>query len=127
MRDPKPHHSHRHLYHLVGVRVIHEGTRTSRHKFIDERLAGRNTRLSQTDDAIHPRRQALPMPMHRSDLWQLVGHEDAHAVPLDDLDGRTRTLTVVAPKVGFEPRRELAQHGFGDQMEFFDSAIHSPR
>ena len=41
MRDPEAHHAHRHLRHLIGVRVIHERARAPRDELVDEGLAHR--------------------------------------------------------------------------------------
>ena len=39
MDDPKAHHAHCHLRHLVGVGVIHEGARAAQLELVDEGLA----------------------------------------------------------------------------------------
>ncbi len=64
MRDPEAHHSHRHLHHLVGVRVIHEGAGAARDELVDEGLARRDRFLIQANHAVHAVGQALTVPVN---------------------------------------------------------------
>ena len=64
MRDPKAHHAHGHLRHLVGMRVIHEGARATSDEFVDEGFAHRNLLLIEAPHAIHAIGQALAVPMN---------------------------------------------------------------
>ena len=127
MRDPEAHHAHRHLHHLVGVRVVHEGAGAARDELVDEGLARRDARLRQAGHAVHAVGQALAMPVDAGLLAELVGDEDAHAVAFDHLDRRSRALAVVAPQVRLEAGRHLAHHRFGDQVELLDAVVHAPR
>ena len=120
-------HAHRHLHHLVGVRVVHERPAMLHHEFVRVRLAGLDVRLREPADAVHAIGQPYPAPVNRRVLGQLVGDEDAHSVALDALDGRAGTLAVVAPQIGLHAGRNLADDGFGDQMKLLDAILHAPR
>ena len=39
VRDPQPHHAHRHLRHFIGMWVVHETAWTSCHKLVDKGLS----------------------------------------------------------------------------------------
>ena len=67
------------------------------------------------------------MPMHGRVLGQLVGHEDAHLVALDHLDGRAGRLAVVAPQVRLHAGRDLAHDRLGDEVELLPVAVLPPR
>ena len=123
MHDEEAHHAHRHLHHLVRVRVVHEGAGLLQDELVDEGLARRDVRLGQSADAVHAVGQELAVPVHRRVLRQLVGDEDAHLVALDRLDGRSRRLAVVAPQVRLHAGRELAHDGLGDEMELLPVAV----
>ena len=126
MRDPGAHHAHRHLCGLVGVRVIHEGSRALRAELVYERLPGLDGRLIEARHAVHAVGQPLAMPVNASGLGKAIGDEQAHPIALDDLDGRSRRLSVVAPEIGFHPRRDLPHHGLGHQMKFLHSVAQAP-
>ena len=126
VRDPEPHHAHRHLHHLVSMRVVHESARPARDELVDVGLARWNAGLVQAGDAIHAVGQALAVPVHAGHLRQLVGDKDAHPVPLDDLDRRARALAVVAPQMGLETGGHLAHHRLGHQVELLDAVVHAP-
>jgi hypothetical protein len=81
VRDPEAHHAHRHLHHLVGMRVVHEGAGPARDELVDEGLARLDALLRQAGDAVHAVGQALAVPVHAGVLGQLVGDEDAHRSP----------------------------------------------
>ena len=123
--DPQPHHAHGHLRHLVGVRVVHEGTWPACYKLIHKGLAHRDLFLVQATHAVHAIGQALAVPVDGGVLWQLVGHKDAHLVALDHLDGRTGALAVVAPHVDDKARCHLAHHWLSHQMELLDTVFHA--
>ena len=97
MHDDRAHHAHRHLHHLVRVRVVHESPAFPDREFVDEGLARLDVRLRQSADAIHAVRHQHAVPMDGCVLGQLVGDEDADLVALDAFDGRPRRLAVVAP------------------------------
>ena len=127
MHDEETHHSHRHLHHLVGVRVVHERAALAQFELVDERLARLDVRLRQSTNAVHAIGQQHAVPMNGGVLGQLVGDEDAHLVAFDRLDRRPRGLTVVAPQVCLHAWRHLTYHRLGDEMEFLPVAIHAPR
>jgi len=127
VRDPKAHHPHRHLRHLIRMRVVHEGAWPPRHELIHERLARGNGWLVQTGHAVHAVGQALAVPVDAGVFGQLVGDVDADTVAFDDLDGGTRALAVVPPQVGTESGCHFSHHGLCDQMEFLDPLVHPPR
>ena len=127
MDDEEPHHPHRHLHHFVRMRVIHVGSGPPEQEFVDKGFSGRDMRLIETTDAVHAVRQALAMPMHCCIFGELVGDVDADLVALDRLDRRAGGLTIIAPEIGIHARRNLAHHGFGDEVEFLPIAIHFPR
>ena len=127
MHHDEPHHAHRHLHHLVGVRVIHEGAGLLHLEFVDEGLAGLDLRLVQTADTVHAIGQQDAVPVDGGVLGQLVGHEDAQLVALDAFDGRPRRLAVVAPQPRDHAGRDLALDRFGDEMELFPAVARAPR
>ncbi len=126
MRHPQAHHAHRHLCHLVGMRVVHERPRPARDEFVDERLAHTDRRLGQSGHAVHAVGQALAVPVDAGVLRQAVGDEQAHPVALHHFDRRSGGLSVVAPQVRLHAGREFAHHGFGHQVEFLDPGVHAP-
>ena len=86
MGDAESHHAHRHLDHLVGVRVVHERARAQRHELVDVGLAGLDLRLGQTADAVHAVREPLAVPVDGGVFGQAIGDEDADLVALHHLD-----------------------------------------
>src|SRR6185437_9956305 len=98
VHDQTAHHPHRHLYHLVGVRVVHESAAALDLELVDEGLPRRDVRLRHPADAIHAVREQHAVPMDCGVLGQLIGDEDPHLVALDHLNGRARRLAVIAPK-----------------------------
>ena len=70
-------------------------------KLIPERLTGADGRLVQAGDAVHAVRQQDAVPVDAGWLGQLVRHVQPQAIALDGLDGRTRSLAVVAPAVDY--------------------------
>ena len=127
VNDEKAHHAHRHLHHLVCVRVVHERSALLQNEFIDEGLAGLDVRLRQATDTVHAVGKQHAVPMHGGVLGQLVRHKDADFVALDGLDGRAGRLAVVTPQMRLHAGRDFAHHGLGDEMEFLPIAIHAPR
>ena len=127
MGHPEAHHPHRHLRHLVGMGVIHEGTGPARDELVDKGLARLDVGLGQAADPVHAVRQSLAVPVDRGVLGQAVGDEDAQSIAFDHFDRRSRRLAVVAPQAGDHPRRDLALDRFGDEMELLDAVLHPPR
>src|SRR5204863_6726680 len=64
VHDEHAHHTHRHLHHLVGMRVIHEGPASLQLELVDEGLAGLDVGLGQPADAIHAARHDQAVPGH---------------------------------------------------------------
>jgi hypothetical protein len=126
MHDEHTHHAHRHLHHLVGVRVVHERAALPELKFVDEGLPRLDVRLRHAADPVHSVRQQHAVPVNRRVLGQLVGDEDAHLVAFDRLDCRSRRLTVVAPQVHLHARCEFAHHRLGNEVELLPVAVHAP-
>mmetsp|Transcript_3946 Transcript_3946/g.6462 ORF Transcript_3946/g.6462 Transcript_3946/m.6462 type:complete len:479 (+) Transcript_3946:87-1523(+) len=126
VRHPEAHHSHRHLRHLVGVRVVHESARPPGHELVDKGLPGLDGHLREAHHTVHAVRKALAMPVDGGALGKLVGHKDADAIAFDNLDGRAGRLAVVAPQVCLEARRHLAHHGLCHQVELLDAVVHAP-
>ena len=127
MHDERAHHAHRHLHHLVGMRVVHEGAAALELELVDEGLAHRDMRLGEAADAVHAVRQQHAVPMHGGVLGQLVGDEDADLVAFDRLDGRARRLAVIAPQLAPSCRARSRAHLLGDEMELLPLAVHAPR
>ena len=127
MNDEHSHQAHRHLHHLIGVRVVHEAAAFLKLELIDEGLIWRDVRLRDATDAIHAVWQQHSVPMDRGVLRQFVGDEDPNLVSFDRLDRRTRRLSVVAPKMHIHSRRKLANNRFRDKMKLLPIAIHPPR
>ncbi|GCC47755.1 hypothetical protein chiPu_0032058, partial [Chiloscyllium punctatum] len=121
------HHAHRHLHHLVRVRVVHERPARLDLEFVDEGLAGFDVRLVEAAHPVHAVRYDHAVPVHGGMLGQLVGDEDPDLVAFDRLDGRTGRLPVVSPQVGLHALSELAHDRFGDEMEFLPVPVHPPR
>ena len=65
VRDPKAHHPHGHLCHLIGMGVIHKCPRPFGDKFIHKGFAHWNRGLIQTTNAIHAIRKPLTVPVNR--------------------------------------------------------------
>ena len=127
MHDEQAHHAHRHLHHLVGMRVVHEGPAVLQLEFVDEGLARRDVRLVQSADAVHAVRHDHAVPMNGGVLGQSIGDEDANLVALDRFEGRTRRLAVVAPQMGRHTVGDLTHHRLGHKMKFLPVAVHPPR
>ena len=127
MDDEHPHHAHRHLDHLVGMRVVHEGAGFHEVELVDEGLADRDMRLRQSADAVHAGRQDHTVPVDGRMFRQLVGDEDADAVAFDRLDCRARRLAVIAPEVRRHAFGHLALDRFGDKVELLDAVVHPVR
>src|SRR5262249_14777725 len=64
MHDEHPHHAHGHLHHLVGVRVVHEGSALGEHELVNECPSRHNVRLGHAPDAIHAARHEHAVPVH---------------------------------------------------------------
>ncbi len=124
VRDPKTHHAHGELHHLVGVRVVHKGARAARLEFIDEGFAGPDRGLVDSRHPVHARRQALAVPVDGGGLGQAVADENAHPVALYHFDGGARALAVVAPHVDDETGRHLAHHRLGHEVKFLHPVAH---
>ena len=90
MGDPKTHHAHRHLRHLIGVRVVHEGARAASYKLVNKGFTHRNGGLVQTRYAVHAVRQALAVPMNAGVFGQLIRDKNAYPVALHDFNRRAR-------------------------------------
>ncbi|OMP13455.1 hypothetical protein COLO4_01653 [Corchorus olitorius] len=127
VHDDKAHHAHRHLHHLVGMRVVHEGAGLLHLELVDEGLAGWNVRLRQAAHAVHAGGQDHAVPVHRGVLGQLVGHEDAHAIAFYAFDRRAGALAVVAPEMARHAGCEFALDGLGHEVELLPAAAHAPR
>ena len=80
MGDPKTHHAHRHLRHLVGVRVVHKGAGAAGFKFVHKGFTHGNGGLVQTRYAVHAVGQALAVPMNTGVLGQLIRDKNAYPV-----------------------------------------------
>jgi hypothetical protein len=127
MHDDHAHHAHRHLNHLVGMRMVHERPALLHLELVDKGLAGRDVRLVQAADAVHAARNDHAVPVHGGVFGQSVGDEDADLVAFDRLDGRPRRLAVIAPEIDLHAFGEFAHHGLGDEMEFLPVAVHAER
>src|SRR6056300_1436080 len=53
MSYPKSHHSHCHLRHFIGMRVVHEGARSLGFKLVQKSFSWWDTFLVQTNHTIH--------------------------------------------------------------------------
>ena len=127
MHDEHAHHAHRHLHHLVGMGVIHEGAGFDQVELVDIGLARRDRRMAEAADAVHAGRQDQPVPVDRCVFGQPVGHEDADAVSLDRLDRGAGGLAVIAPQMRDHAFGQFAFHWFGDKVEFLDAVVHPVR
>ncbi|CUH99392.1 hypothetical protein PHA8399_01511 [Leisingera aquaemixtae] len=127
MHDEHPHHAHRHLHHLIAMRVVHEGAGFDQVELIDKGLAGRDARMAEACNPVHAGGQDQPVPMHRGMLRQLVGHINPHPVALHRLDGGAGGLAVVAPQVSDHAVGQLALDRLGHQVEFLHPVVHPER
>ena len=107
VHDDEAHHAHRHLHHLVGVRVIHEVAGLRHRELVDERFPDRDVGLRETAHAIHAVRQQHAVPVDRRVLGQFVGDEDAQLVAFHAFDRRPGRLAVVAPEMRGHAGRHL--------------------
>ena len=126
MKDEQAHHPHRLLHHLVEVRVIHVRPVLLDRELVLEGLARFDSGLIQAGHAVHPVRKDHAVPMHRGGLRETILDVDAEPVALHRLDGRAGRLSVVAPAVDLQARRELAYDGFGDQMKGLPTVFEPP-
>ena len=97
MEDQEAHHPHRHLHHLVEVRVVHLRAVLPDGELVLERLARLDARLVEPGHAVHAVRQEHAVPVHGRRLGQPVLDVDAHAVALDGLDRRARASGRCSP------------------------------
>src|SRR5262245_29664861 len=107
MNDDHAHHPHRHLHHLVGMRVVHERSALLQLELVDEGLAGSDVRLGHATDAIDDGRHEHAVPVHGRVLWELVGDKDADFIALHSFDGGAGRLAVIAPQVSLHARRKF--------------------
>ena len=117
VNDEHSHHAHRHLHHLVGMRVVHERARLHEIELVDESLPDRDVWLRKSPNPIHSGRENHSVPVDGCMLRKLVGDEDADAITFDRLDGRTRGLAVIAPEVRCHAFGHLALDGLCNEME----------
>jgi hypothetical protein len=127
MNDEEPLHAHRHLCHLVGVRVIHLRPMLNERKFVSIGLTRRNVLLRDATDAVHSVRQDEAVPVNCGRLRELVRDQDADAIALHGFNRRARCLPVVTPAIDHHPGRKLPSHRLSDQVEFLDPTLHYPR
>ena len=99
MNDEEPLHAHRHLSHLVGVRIVHLRPMLNERKFVSIGLTRRNVLLRDATDAVHSVRQDEAVPVHCSWLRELVRDQDANAIALHGFNRRARCLPVITPAV----------------------------
>src|SRR5579875_3601609 len=99
VHDEHSHHAHRHLHHLVGMWVVHEGTTFRELEFIDKGFAGGDMRLGKPSDPVHAVGQYHAMPVHGGVFRQFVCDKDADLVAFDDFNCRAGRLPIVAPEV----------------------------
>jgi hypothetical protein len=124
--DDETHHAHRHLHHLVGVRVVHERARFGHDELVGEGLADADVGLGQAAHAVHAVGEKDAVPVNGGVLGQPVGNEYANLVALDTFDRRPRRLAVVAPQVRRHARRELPAHRLGHEVELLPAVVHAP-
>jgi len=126
MHDDGTHHAHRHLHHVVGMRVIHERARVIHVELVHPGLARLNRGLREAGNTIHAMRQTYAVPVDCRVLGQPVGYEYSEPIALDAFDRRTGRLTVIAPQVRGHTQGDLALHGFGDEVKLLDAILHAP-
>ena len=126
MHHDEAHHAHRHLHHLIRVRVIHEGAGLLHLELVDEGLAGLDLRLIETTHPVHAVGQEDAVPVDSGVLGQTVGDEDADLVALDAFDRRAGRLAVIAPQPRDHAGRDLALDRFGDQVELLPAVAAAP-
>src|SRR5262249_25940589 len=66
------HHAHRHLQHLVGMRVVHEAPALLHLEFVDKGFARFDMRLSEPAHAVHTVGQQHAMPVDGGMFGELV-------------------------------------------------------
>src|SRR6476620_7991414 len=108
MNDEKPFHSHRHLNHLVRMRMIHLDTVLTESELIGIGSAGRNMFLRKTADSIHSVGSEDPMPVNAGRFQEFVRDENPNPVALYRFDGRAWSLPIVAPAVNHHARGKLS-------------------
>jgi hypothetical protein len=124
MDDNHAHESHPHLGHLVDVRVVHVGPRIEERELVPEGFSGTDIGLVQTTHAVHAVGQDDAMPVDGGGLGQAVGDIDAHPIPLDSFNGRSRGPAVVAPAGTFQARSKLMLYRLGDEVEDLHALYH---
>ena len=128
MHDEEAHHAHRHLHHLVGVRVVHEraGLRRARTR---RRRSCRRESAAASARRRRPCRDGRSMPCQWivvcSGSW-LVTKMRTRSPSTASIVG-PGTLAVVAPEVRLHAGRDLAHDRLGDQVELLPAVVHPPR
>src|SRR5438876_878644 len=107
-----------------GVRVVEERAFLVKSEFVGELLARSNRHLADVRRSIHFDRDFDTVPMDGRGFGQSVLKDDADAVALPDLDGRTRTTAVVPPDGHVPERNEFPLNRLRSKPEDFDSPIH---
>ena len=121
------HHPHRHLGHLVVVRVVHQRAMLVERPLVAEGLTGLDRRLAQPTDTIHAMGNEDPVPVHSGRSGELVGDVDPHPISLHCLQGRSVHAPVVSPALGFETGSELMLHLLRGEMKDLHSLHHLER
>src|SRR5438270_12282683 len=121
-RADHPHHFlHRH------VRVIEVGSFLVECELVDEAATRCDRVLARSRRAIHVDWNFEAVPVHRSRFGKVVIHDDANAIALGNLNGWPRCAAVNTPEINDSARNDFLLHWLGDEMEFLDVAIHTPR
>src|SRR5690606_41929672 len=88
-------------------------------------MAWLDRRLRQAAEPVHAPGQQQAVPMDTGMFWKLVGDVYPHPVAFDCFEGRTWRAAVITPGFDRHPRGKFVLDLFGDQMELFDSLVHS--
>src|SRR5690242_4984512 len=91
----------KHADHLLHghMRVVEEGSRLVKSKFVHETAAGRNRILTDAGSAIHTERNLETVPMHGCRLRQMVIDNHANSIALGDLNRGSRSTAVETPEI----------------------------
>src|SRR5690349_429075 len=126
MDDEKTLHAHRHLDHLIRMRVIHLRPVLVQSELIGISFTRGNVFLSHTADSIHSVRRKDTMPVHGSWFGQFVSHQNANAIAFHCLNCRTGALTIVTPAVHCHAWSKFTSHRFGHKVKLFSPILHRP-
>ena len=121
MHDERADHAHHFLH--GHVRVIEVGAFLLQSELVDETAAGEDRVLREAGAAVHGEGDIEAVPVHGGRLGEMIVHDDADAVALNDLDGGAGGGAVVAPEIEDLAGEDFLFYWFGDQVKDFDAIV----